>query len=49
MPARTIQFHQVFRMHEFPSFVYLGMQKTGTTFISDFLQRFSKEKEIMSV
>jgi hypothetical protein len=33
-------------MHEFESFVYLGVQKTGTTFISDFLMRFSKEREI---
>jgi hypothetical protein len=33
-------------MHEFQSFVYLGMQKTGTTFVSDFLKRFSKENEI---
>jgi hypothetical protein len=34
-------------MHEFQTFVYLGMQKTGTTFISNFLRRFSKEKELV--
>ncbi|HTT98939.1 MAG TPA: hypothetical protein VMF58_12880 [Rhizomicrobium sp.] len=34
-------------MHEFQTFVYLGMQKTGTTFVSDFLNRFSTEKSIV--
>ncbi len=33
-------------MHEFQSFVYLAPQKTGTTFISAMLKRFSREKEI---
>ncbi|HVV65792.1 MAG TPA: hypothetical protein VHC42_10000 [Rhizomicrobium sp.] len=31
-------------MHEFPSFVYLGMQKTGSTFISTVLDKFCAEK-----
>jgi len=35
-------------MHEFETFVYLGVQKTGTTFISAFLKKFSKERELVS-
>jgi hypothetical protein len=31
-------------MHEFQTFAYLPVQKTGTTFISRFLEKFSKEK-----
>lgn len=31
-------------MHEFQTFAYLPVPKTGTTFISRFLERFSKEK-----
>jgi hypothetical protein len=46
MPAHTVSLQWTFGMHEFETFVYLGVQKTGTTFISDFLIRFSKEKEL---
>jgi hypothetical protein len=31
-------------MHEFQTFAYLPVQKTGTTFISRFLERFSNEE-----
>ena len=34
-------------MHEFETFVYLGVQKTGTTFISALLEKFSREKELV--
>jgi hypothetical protein len=33
-------------MHEFETFVYLDVQKTGSTFISHFLRKFCTEKEI---
>jgi hypothetical protein len=33
-------------MLEFETFAYLDVQKTGSTFISYFLQKFSKEKEV---
>jgi hypothetical protein len=33
-------------MHEFESFVYLDMEKTGSTFISSVLRKFCAEKEI---
>jgi hypothetical protein len=33
-------------MHEFESFVYLDIEKTGSAFISQMLRRFSAEKEI---
>jgi hypothetical protein len=33
-------------MHEFQTFVYLGVQKTGTTFISAMLDQFSKEPQV---
>jgi hypothetical protein len=33
-------------MQEFETFVYLDVQKTGSTFITNLLQRFSSEKEI---
>jgi hypothetical protein len=33
-------------MHEFESFVYLDIEKTGTGFISTLLKKYSSEKEI---
>jgi hypothetical protein len=30
-------------MHESKSFIYLDLQKTGTNFIVDFLERFNSE------
>ena len=33
-------------MHEFETFAYLDLQKTGSTFISNLLQRYSTEKEL---
>jgi hypothetical protein len=37
-----------FDMHEYQTFVYLAVQKTGTTFIAAMLDRFSREKAIRS-
>src|SRR4051794_30078537 len=34
-------------MHEFETFAYLDLQKTGSTFISDLLKRYSTEKEVL--
>jgi sulfotransferase famil protein len=34
------------RMHEFETFVYIDVQKTGSTFISELLERFCSEKEV---
>ena len=33
-------------MQEFQSFVYLDLQKTGSTFIADLLQRHCKELQV---
>jgi hypothetical protein len=33
-------------MHEFETFVYLDVRKTGSTFINVFLRRFSAEEEV---
>jgi Sulfotransferase family len=33
-------------MHEFETFVYIDVQKTGSTFISQMLERFCSEKEV---
>jgi hypothetical protein len=33
-------------MHEFETFVYLDVRKTGTTFIHSFLRRFCRERKI---
>ncbi len=35
-------------MQEYESFVYLDVQKTGSSFISSLLQRFSREKRLRS-
>lgn len=34
------------RMHEFETFVYIDVQKTGSTFISQMLERFCSETEV---
>src|SRR5947209_4819461 len=41
--GRNIGFEKVAGMYESKSFVYLDLQKTGTSFIVDFLRRFSNE------
>jgi len=33
-------------MHEFPRFVYLDVEKTGSAFISTFLRRYSAEEQL---
>ncbi len=35
-------------MHEFETFVYLDMQKTGSTFIVRLLRQFSGQQELCS-
>ena len=40
----ALDLHQDFYMYEFQTFVYLPVQKTGTTFISRMLDKFSKEE-----
>src|ERR1051326_8183545 len=35
-------------MHEFETFVYLDLQKTGSTFIMHLLRRFSSERELIN-